>query len=149
MSGDEVPQGDILMRKVRRLCLHAILQMYRKLQGTSSASPNLTAVNVAGSPSAEQWRTAGHAGFAGEIRQGRPSQQADARPLPPPAAASSPTASTSGREVADLRQQVADLQAQNRQLLQMTRQQQATITLFQACTSYLVLWPSQTPVAAL
>ena len=102
----------------------------------------LTAVNVAGSPGAEQWRTAGQAGFATESRQGRPSQQADARPLPAPA--SSPTASTSGREVAELRQQVADLQAQNRQLLQMTRQQQATMTLLQACTSYLVLWDSMT-----
>ena len=111
---------------------------------------NLTAANVAGSPSAEQWRTAGQAGFATESRQGRPSQQADARPLPAPA--SSPTASTSGREVAELRQQVADLQAQNRQLLQMTRQQQATITLLQASSVRLTLycgiqWPSQRSVA--
>lgn len=57
--------------------------------------------------------------------------QADARPLPLPHAAGSPAASSSSREVVELRQQVADLQAQNRQLLQVTRQQQATITLLQ------------------
>ena len=105
-----------------------------------------TCVAAEGSPGGDYMRT-GQAGaaFAAEPRQGRPSQQADARPLPSPVTAYSPT-STSGREVAELRQQIADLQGQNRQLLHLTKQQQATITSLQVRCGNLSFPTSHTPL---
>lgn len=105
-----------------------------------------TCVTAEGSPGGDYMRT-GQAGaaFAAEPRQGRPSQQADARPLPSPVTAYSPT-STSGREVAELRQQIADLQGQNRQLLHLTKQQQATITSLQVRCANFSLPTSHIPL---
>lgn len=104
------------------ICICQVLLAKNMVCHICTAPCDLGRIVCAGSPGGMK------AGFAAELQQGRPQQQADIRSLP---TASSHVASSVGREVAELRQQVAELQAQNWQLLQTTRQQQATITSLQ------------------